>query len=806
MSALAWLFLALAPQDVRAELARLDAARGAQADAVLSELVRSGAPAARAALELDFGAQALEARRARSALLRHVGEVDAIPAAIALLDDSDALVRANLCAWLGAPRLGRELSGERCAALESVARAASEGAVREAALAALERIDHDEAARALARCVLAAVGDEQRALAMRLAAHGRARDVVCELATQAASGALRELRGEALAEVVRSAGGALADVPAGGSSAADRAVFLLAARHPEASVRAAAGVALERFIARCEVLGEHARAATLLGALGASGLDDGTLVSRRIALELARRGGAEKALELAQALIARAPLSNDPRSRTLRARAHLFSVAALVALGRGAECELSLTEAEAALGALRRERWDLRGRDDRDDFDAQRTDDLLLSALVPLWRTLVALQAGARPGSLAVLELARAADLALLEVQLEVSRVSWNMSLSHDELLQHPLGPTALVLGADALGKRALELELDLCRALASTCGGGLPGFEAYPELEPRLAQPLADPVRKKLLVEIQAARRESALSWIDRETERLDRAAIARDPTRLVELDVLRSQVLRMFEREVQEGDAALLRQRGVSRAGLQYAERAREQGRAETARRIAERAATDLEALRGTLGELDLARYLAAAESAQGGALMDLERGTEAERVFQRALERLDGAAREVEQREDKSGARLVRAQRAGMLTSLAVNANVKLRSPAKALEYFERAYELDQSDFMKVLLACYRARAGQATEARAALAELRVTPANYYNLACTWALLGETELALDYLARDFAEVRTQEGARERQRTWAAGDPDLESLRGDPRFEALVKPTAEPSNRKQE
>jgi len=430
----------------------------------------------------------------------------------------------------------------------------------------------------------------------------------------------------------------------------------------------------------------------------------------------------------------------------------------------------------------------------------------LLSALVPLWRTLVALQEGARPGSLAVLELARAADLALLEVQLEVSRVSWNMSLSHDELLQHPLGPTALVLGGDALGKRALELELDLCRALASTCGGGLPGFEPYPDVEARLAEPLEDPARRKLLVEIQAARRESALGWIERETERLDRAEIARDPTRLVELDVLRSQVLRMFEREVSEGDAALLRQRGVSRAGLQFAERAREQGRAETARRAAERAGADLEALRGSLGELDLARYLAAAESAQGGALMDLERGTEAELVFLRALERLDGAAREVEQRDDAGGARLVRAQRAGMLTSLAVNANVKLRAPAKALEYFERAYELDQSDFMKVLLACYRARAGQVAEARAALADLRVTPANYYNLACTWALLGERELALDYLARDFAEVRTQEGARERQRAWAAGDPDLESLRGDPRFEALVKSSVDESNRKQE
>ena len=804
MSALLSLVLSLAAQGAGADLAALDRARGEQVDRALAELARAGEPAALAALGPDFADQSLEARRARSALVRHVGGSAAIGAALGRLADPDALVRENLCAFLGAPRLRRELASERCNALEALVNSASEASVREAALAALERIDAAEAPQALARCMLVSVGDEQRVLAARLAGHGRARDVLCELATSAASGVSRDLRGEALAEVVRASGAALADVPSGGSSAADRAVFLLAARHPEASVRAAAAIALERFVDRCETLGEPGRGADLLGALSASGLDDGALASRRIALELGRSGGAERALELSRALAARSPLTNDPRSRTLRARARLFSVAALVALGRGAECEEPLSDAESALVALRRERWDLRGRDDRDDFDAQRTDDLLLSALVPLWRTLVALQEGARPGSLAVLELARAADLALLEVQLEVSRVSWNMSLSHDELLQHPLGPTALVLGGDALGKRALELELDLCRALASTCGGGLPGFEPYPDVESRLGQPLQDPARRKLLAEIQSARRESALGWIDRETERLDRAAIARDPTRLVELDVLRSQVLRMFEREQAEGDPALLRQRGVSRAGLQYAERAREQGRAETARRVAERAATDLEALRGTLGELDLARYLAAAESAQGGALMDLERGPEAEVVFQRALERLDGAAREVEQREDAAGARLVRAQRAGMLTSLAVNANVKLRAPAKALDYFERAYELDQSDFMKVLLACYRARAGQAAEARAALADLRVTPANYYNLACTWALLGEHELALDYLARDFAEVRTQDGARERQRTWAASDPDLESLRGDPRFEALVKQVDEATDEK--
>jgi hypothetical protein len=108
---------------------------------------------------------------------------------------------------------------------------------------------------------------------------------------------------------------------------------------------------------------------------------------------------------------------------------------------------------------------------------------------------------------------------------------------------------------------------------------------------------------------------------------------------------------------------------------------------------------------------------------------------------------------------------------------------------------VEYFERAYELDQSDFMRVLLACYRARAGRMDEARAILRETPIEPANYYNAACTHALLGETELALDYLARDFRELRTSAGARQRQQEWARKDPDLAALRGDPRFEALVR-----------
>jgi len=71
---------------------------------------------------------------------------------------------------------------------------------------------------------------------------------------------------------------------------------------------------------------------------------------------------------------------------------------------------------------------------------------------------------------------------------------------------------------------------------------------------------------------------------------------------------------------------------------------------------------------------------------------------------------------------------------------------------------------------------------------------LRDLPVSPANYYNLACTYALLGEVDLALDYLRRDFAEIRNSTGQLERQKGWARGDPDLEGLRGDPRFVALV------------
>jgi len=169
-------------------------------------------------------------------------------------------------------------------------------------------------------------------------------------------------------------------------------------------------------------------------------------------------------------------------------------------------------------------------------------------------------------------------------------------------------------------------------------------------------------------------------------------------------------------------------------------------------------------------------------------GTSLTDEGEPQQAEQMLLRALERAEAIER------GRSGGGL-RALRANILISLAVNANVKLGDPDKALGYFERAFELDDNEFTRTLLACYRARAGRTEEAREALKQTVVSPQNYYNLACTHALLGDRDRAVELLRRALDENFLTPGSRERQKTWARDDPDLKSLRGDPRFEALLR-----------
>jgi adenylate cyclase len=54
--------------------------------------------------------------------------------------------------------------------------------------------------------------------------------------------------------------------------------------------------------------------------------------------------------------------------------------------------------------------------------------------------------------------------------------------------------------------------------------------------------------------------------------------------------------------------------------------------------------------------------------------------------------------------------------------------------------------------------------------------------------YNVGCVYALSGEAEKAIDCLERAMARGNWYKG-------WAQKDSDLDSLRSNPRFQALLK-----------
>lgn len=60
---------------------------------------------------------------------------------------------------------------------------------------------------------------------------------------------------------------------------------------------------------------------------------------------------------------------------------------------------------------------------------------------------------------------------------------------------------------------------------------------------------------------------------------------------------------------------------------------------------------------------------------------------------------------------------------------------------------------------------------------------------TKSSGYNIACTYAQIGETDLALEWLERIFGDLGLS------QRKWAQIDPDLDSLRDNPRFIKLLE-----------
>jgi len=786
-----------------AELA--DPARASQAFAELQEL---GEPAAAAALE-GFAQAGLAERRGRSLLVREVGRSGQVGPVLEQLADPDAEVRAHLLSFLARPELRDAASQERAAALERSARQDPEIGLRSMALQALGRIDHPAAAAALERLMDCLTPPLRAEAARSLASLPSARERVVERVQAAfdAQSSAPALAADALVELLGPAyGQRLVELAAGGSRPEDQVPFVLGARHPSAGVRLGAALALERFVARARFLGEVERADRLLAALVGKGLDDAALLGRRAQLALQAGSDPSVALVSARALGALADAGDQTKELRRRSEAGLLEAAALLSLERPKEASAALEAAERALTAVAARRLDRLAPHQA----LGQVAALERLGVIQLYRALALLWSAPDPAQPAVLACAREAHLLSLRAQVVLTREWPRISddgsrpppLGLDSVIADDFSPWSLLFSNPRLehvpSERALELQQQLFVALASVAPLEVPGFAGVEAVDPAVGDPRQDPERRAQLSALLRAY-EQALQQLS--IDEVRSGASGEDRRALLERRMLLLQEAQVVaaERERDEGStwSAHLRLRLPTDAALPLSEELRAEGRTAAARALAQRLIDDLraagEVLRAAWGEEVLAR----AEVALGAAWMDDDEPDRAETLFLGALERLEVLERELSERGvGPAGLSSLRLRRADVLISLAVNANVKRRSPEVAVEYFERAYQLREDDFMRVLLACYRARVGRAAEARELLRNLPVSPSNYYNLACTYALLGERELALDFLRRDFAEMRNSPGQLERQKQWARGDPDLESLRGDPDFELLLAP----------
>ena len=115
-------------------------------------------------------------------------------------------------------------------------------------------------------------------------------------------------------------------------------------------------------------------------------------------------------------------------------------------------------------------------------------------------------------------------------------------------------------------------------------------------------------------------------------------------------------------------------------------------------------------------------------------------------------------------------------------------------------KAIPEFQKAVELNHDPYCISMLAQGYARNGQTDEARKLLAQLnemaKSTEVPEYAFALIYTSLGDKDHAIAALERGFA------GGNKSYLFLLPGDPLLDDLRGDPRFEALVQKVVAPKS----
>jgi hypothetical protein len=741
----------------------------------------------------------LKQRREWAAVVRREADPESLGTIEEALDDPDPRLRTTLLAYLGEVRLDEDASrGRRLNAIRKLAIEDPSAEVRQAALESLGSLRTEAAAEALLSAIDVLPPHERTAAAEVLSGMrvGRARraEVIRRAFSEVSSRGT--LPPDVLARLLISYGIGLAETESGGDTAADRAPLVLGRTHPDPAVRRGARRALDAFLGRLRELDQHRRADRMLGAL----IDDGlpvraVLFNRTVAV--LEEGGVDPAvaLEGARKLDRSSQGRESWSDLRWRSRAALLEGIALIALERFDGAEEALLRAGDLLDGLIALRIDRSGG--LAGFEEQ-TELLHERSLVEFSRAFRRIAAGGRPDDLALLEILRRAHRLQLEAQWTATAGDTVVVNSMEPFFDAPLSPFRLVFAITPHPawppERCISLRRKIGRSLASISAREMPGFDPFPDLPAELADPVLDPRREELLSSIIQAEIDS----LTREFDRLRAKAIlvaGDDPAIIAEM---RRVSLMLSQQEIDGREKGLEERffdlRVPEPASLQLAVVLLTEGETARCRLIAS-------ALLDALEERELPqRYswavslAARAHLAIGGAWTDENEADRAEEEMLEALVLLEDLKSHFREVGAEGMALTMEGAIADALVSLAVNANVKMREPEKALEYFERAYELRQNDYMRILLACYRARSGRPEEARELIRGIPVSPMGYYNLACTYSLLGDLELALELLERDFEETRRSPRALAKQKEWAREDPDLEGLWEDPRFQWLT------------
>jgi tetratricopeptide (TPR) repeat protein len=773
-----------------------------EAEAAFEQLSKLGPEGVRASFE-SWESASRAGRRWRARLLAKAGDGGCVDLAARALAEADVETVHHALAYLGRSDLGSQELEKRIDLLAGAARGARDSETAIHAVRSLAGLGADQAAAAL-DSLLTDLGPSERAIAVERMGEDRATGelVISRVLSGFAPSGQDALEDVDLALLLdRGYGRALAERE---SVAAEHLVpFVLGPRHPHPSVRAASRSARAQLIDRLRFLGDVDRADALLVELAELSSHPQELFEQRAQLALVF-GSEPQVASSASASLARVSRgSTDYEGGVWRFKAAYFGAAADLARGEFEAAWERSGDALAEVDSLLLAQVDRRAEQRAlVQANVHQWGGLahLLRASVVLARSGESVGESDRQALLEEVRAAHEASIAEQEVRASSPRTLFSplsMPSTLDLLLDHPLSPTSLVLQNPRLRAwprtSALALKERLYRALACVAQREMVGFEPLLDgLPERLSDPLKDPERVDRLQRIASAHERRLFEEL---------AALDPDDPRTV---LYQRAYLELRRVRAQGAQAELLLQRLPCEAALDLARDFSGEGRTFEARALAERMLRDVgeggDDLRGA-DEILLARV----EMLIGSTFTDEGEPERAQTALLKAHERLELLAESARERGANEGfVQQIERLRANVLVSLAVNANVKLGQPEKALEYFEEACALrENDDFMRVLLACYRARAGRAEEARELLRDVPPSPGTYYNMACTYALLGDRENALAFLERELRENHFSSGSLMQQQEWARSDPDLESLRGDSRFEALLELELSPAER---